>query len=210
MEHNYDNRFKILLLGDSGVGKSSIMERFCDNKHSTEPASTIGIDFRVQNIKVGDKIIKLQIFDTGGHSRFRSITMSYYRSTQGVIFIYDITNKNAFIRIRDWITDFKQRCIDSPEMIIIGNKSDLESDREVSYEEGKNLAAEYDCSFFEISAKTGVMPHKKIEDSEPDTVDTAFRALVSLLLNKEGTSDAPPVRVDIVKLSKVPESTCSC
>lgn len=154
---NYNIRpFKILLLGDSNVGKSSLLLRYTENIYVDDNPSTIGIDFRVRSINIDGKQIKLQIWDASGQERFRSIASSYYRGCDGIILVYDITNRKSFDNLKNWILDINSRSISLPEIIIIGNKSDLEDKREVSYDDGWQFSHELGYEFFEISTKNSV------------------------------------------------------
>jgi Ras-related protein Rab-1A len=146
---------RLLLIGDSGVGKSSVMIRFADNEYVPEYATTIGVDFKVKTITIDGRNIKLQLWDAGGQERFRSIAESYYRNTNGIVIVYDITNFNTFLNIGHWIESVKRRNPDSTKIIIVGNKSDQESKRVVPYEAGKKFANEHGYDFFEVSAKKG-------------------------------------------------------
>lgn len=192
---NYNGQFKLLLLGDIGVGKTSIVQRYCDDTYSSDQMSTIGIDFRIQSINIGNKNYKLYIWDSGGHERFRSITASYYRGTHGAIFVYDITNPISFGNIKQWILDFKQKAVDPHSMVIIGNKSDLETKRAVTYEQGKELADSYGCHFLEISAKGS------------DNVRIAIQTLVTSIAKNTKELEIPLQKLD---LADAPKEGCRC
>jgi len=146
---------KLLLLGDSGVGKSSLMIRFADHEFDYNTISTVGIDFKEKKLEVGGRIIRLQIWDTAGQQRFRTITKSYYRGAQGYILAYDITHKLSFDHIKYWLGEIKTHGREDFYTIIVGNKTDLESERTVTTAEGKKFAAENGIDFVEASAKDG-------------------------------------------------------
>lgn len=150
---NYDYLFKLLVIGDSGVGKSCILSRFTDNTYSDEHYSTIGVDFKIKTIDIGDKLVKLQVWDTAGQERFRTITSSYYRGAHGIAIVYDVTNQNSFESIRYWVQEIKRYAGDQMKILIIGNKSDDKSRRKVSYESGHQTAKLYGYPFIETSAK---------------------------------------------------------
>ncbi|XP_026413285.1 ras-related protein RABC2a-like [Papaver somniferum] len=153
--HSYDYSFKILLVGDSGVGKSSILVSFISN--TTEDLSpTIGVDFKIKMFSVGGKKLKLTIWDTAGQERFRTVTSSYYRGVQGVILVYDVTKRETFTNLSDsWAKDVQLYCT-NPACVkmLVGNQVDRESERAVTREEGSALAQEMGCLFLECSAKT--------------------------------------------------------
>ncbi|KAJ3615617.1 hypothetical protein Zmor_016279 [Zophobas morio] len=149
----YDYLFKLLLIGDSGVGKTCVLFRFSDDAFNDTFISTIGIDFKIKTIEIDGKTIKLQIWDTAGQERFRTITMAYYRGAMGIMLVYDITNRKSFENIQQWMKNIEQNASNDVEKIILGNKCDMDSNREVSKEEGKDLARKYGLQFYETSAK---------------------------------------------------------
>ncbi|KAJ4829009.1 Ras- protein RABC2a [Turnera subulata] len=151
----YDLSFKILLIGDSGVGKSSLLVSFISSSVE-DLAPTIGVDFKIKQLQVGGKRVKMTIWDTAGQERFRTLTSSYYRNAQGIILVYDVTRRETFTNLSDvWAKEVElystnQDCV----KMLVGNKVDRESDRDVSREEGIALAKEHGCLFLECSAKT--------------------------------------------------------
>lgn len=148
-----DYFFKILLVGDSGVGKSSLMQRFAEDFFPTSFFPTIGVDFKFKNIELNNLLIKLQIWDTAGQERFRAITTSYYRGAHGVALVYDISNKKSFEDIENWLEDVRKYAKENIVTLLIGNKSDLINQREVSFDDGKKLAGLHGMIFIETSAK---------------------------------------------------------
>ena len=120
----FDYTFKIVMIGDSGVGKSCILLRFADDKFNENFYATIGVDFRFKNVMVDDKSVKLQIWDTAGQERFKTITSAYYRGADGIIIVYDITDRNSFAHIKDWLDDVNKYTDNNPLKIIVGNKID--------------------------------------------------------------------------------------
>ncbi|XVE76102.1 hypothetical protein DITRI_Ditri12bG0146300 [Diplodiscus trichospermus] len=152
---SYDLSFKILLIGDSGVGKSSLLVSFI-SASAEDLAPTIGVDFKIKLLKVGGKRLKLTIWDTAGQERFRTLTSSYYRGAQGIILVYDVTRRETFTNLSDvWAKEVElystnKDCV----KMLVGNKVDRDSDRAVSREEGIALAKELGCMFLECSAKT--------------------------------------------------------
>ena len=157
---NFNYLFKYIIIGDSAVGKSNILLRYIHDKFNEEFQSTIGVEFGAKNIKIEDKIYRIQIWDTAGQETFRSITRAYYKNSVCACVVYDITNRNSFQNIKSWIEDCKKQSPKSVFLVLIGNKIDLENKREVSYEEGSIYAQKNGMLFFETSAKTG----KNIEE----------------------------------------------
>lgn len=153
MNTDYDYLLKILIIGDSGVGKSSMLLRFADDTFMESYVSTIGIDFKIKTMKINDKVFKFQIWDTAGQDRFRTITTSYYRGAHGIIIAYDITNRTSFINLEKWLQEIKRFAVDDVTTILIGNKCDLKELREVTHDEGQELADKLDITFIETSAK---------------------------------------------------------
>ena len=149
--HKYDYLFKILIIGESDVGKQDFLLRFAD--YSSDHLKKIGIDFKTKIIDFEGKIIKLQIWDTAGEERFRTITKTYCKGSHGIILMYDVTDKNSFKNVRNWIKYIEANVDKSTKKVLVGHKCD-ESSRVVTEEEGKKLAEEYNMGFFESSART--------------------------------------------------------
>eukprot|EP00922_Rhytidocystis_sp_ex-Travisia-forbesii_P019959 GHVS01029451.1.p1 GENE.GHVS01029451.1~~GHVS01029451.1.p1 ORF type:complete len:209 (+),score=31.69 GHVS01029451.1:402-1028(+) len=156
---NYDHLFKILIVGESGVGKSSILVRFTDDEFNEKQLSTIGVDFKVKYMFLGGKRLKLAVWDTAGQERFRTLTSSYYRGAQGVILVYDTSNRNTFENLGSWLEEVRKYSTNAEAVkMLVGNKIDVER-REVERREGENFAFENCMLFIETSAKTkqGIM-----------------------------------------------------
>lgn len=154
---DYDYLIKLLLIGDSGVGKSCLLLRFSDDSFTTSFITTIGIDFKIRIFELDGKRIKLQIWDTAGQERFRTITTAYYRNAMGILLVYDVTDESSFNNIRNWIKNIEQHASDNVNKILVGNKADMdESKRAVPTARGQALADEYGIKFFETSAKTNL------------------------------------------------------
>jgi Ras-related protein Rab-1A len=149
----YDLLFKILIIGDSGVGKSCLLLKFTDRYFNDSYISTIGVDFKIQTIQLDNKIIKLQIWDTAGQDRFKTITTSYYRGSHGIVIVYDITDKESFLNVRNWLEEVHKYASDNVKILLVGNKCDLQNHRQVSIQEGKELANRLNIPFIEASAK---------------------------------------------------------
>lgn len=164
--NSYDYSFKILLIGDSAVGKSSLLVSFISNHVDEDPSPTIGVDFKIRHLHVSGKRLKLTIWDTAGQERFRTLTSSYYRSAQGIMLVYDVTKRETFTNLSDvWAKEVElystnQDCV----KILVGNKVDRESERSVTREEGIALAQKNGCLFLECSAKTRENVEKCFEE----------------------------------------------
>jgi len=150
---HYDFLIKLLLIGDSGVGKSCLLLRFCDDRWTPSFITTIGIDFKIRTIELDGKRIKLQIWDTAGQERFRTITTAYYRGAMGILLVYDVTDERSFNNIRNWHANVGQHASEGVNKILIGNKSDWTDKRAVTEEQGRALAEELEMKFMETSAK---------------------------------------------------------
>ena len=150
-----DNPLKIIILGSSTVGKSSIYLRYFNNKFNVNTMVTVGVDFKTKYFKFDEKEIKINFVDTAGQEKYRAISQNYLKGTDGVIFVFDLTKKETFQLIADWMQFMKEHNKMNIGKILFGNKNDLISEREISYEEGKKLANELECNYYEGSAKTG-------------------------------------------------------
>ncbi|KAG0708829.1 ras-domain-containing protein [Suillus ampliporus] len=151
----YDFLMKYIIIGEAGTGKSCLLHHFTHNAFKDHSQHTIGVEFSSRTVKLGEKKIKLQLWDTAGQERFRSVTRSYYRGAAGVILVYDITNRDSFLNMSQWLTD--ARALASPHLVavLVGNKSDREDDREVEWAEASRWAAQNDVHFLEASSLAG-------------------------------------------------------
>ena len=154
-DDNYDLIFKIVLIGDSGVGKTNILSRYISNEFSLNTQATVGVEFGSKIIKKGEKLIKLQIWDTAGQERYKSITSAYYKGAKGAFVVYDITKMKTFKNLDKWITELKANGNEDIYIILIGNKLDLEKNREVMTNDVKRKAEELKVGYFETSALDG-------------------------------------------------------
>lgn len=155
MARDYDHLFKLLIIGDSGVGKSSILLRFADDMFSGSYITTIGVDFKIRTINVEEERVKLQIWDTAGQERFRTITSTYYRGTHGVIVVYDVTNAESFVNVKRWLHEIDQNC-DVVNKVLVGNKNDQPENKVVETEDAKRFALQMGVETFETSAKDNI------------------------------------------------------
>ena len=176
-----DYIFKLLLIGDSGVGKSSIMLQYVDQTFTDTHVSTIGVDFKIITSTVNDKICKLQIWDTAGQERFKTITSSYYRGAHGIIVVYDTTNRESYDNVKIWLEEARRLVSGDPNFILIGNKSDLSEKRKVSKEEAEEFATDNGIAFIETSAKTNVNVSNLFETLCVDM----FRKKEKVILNED-------------------------
>lgn len=169
IQRTYDYLLKLLLIGDSGVGKTCLLFRFAEDKFNAQFISTIGIDFKIRTVNVDGKRLKLQIWDTAGQERFRTITTAYYRGAAGIMLVYDVTNERSFENIKNWMRNIEEHAADDVEKMIIANKCDNEESRVISREKGQNLAMDHNVAFYETSAKNG------------DNVEEAFISIARVI-----------------------------
>jgi len=156
----YDYLFKLLLIGDSGVGKSCLLLRFADHTYTESYISTIGVDFKIRTIDLDGKTIKLQIWDTAGQERFRTITSSYYRGAHGIIVVYDVTDTESFNNVKQWLNEIDRYACENVNKLLVGNKCDLVSKKAVDYETAKDFADKLNIPFLETSAKNATNVEK--------------------------------------------------
>ena len=159
MEGSYDHLVKLVLVGTASVGKSALLTNYCEHRFEDEMQATIGVDFKVALIDVDDKRVKATIWDTAGQERFRTLTSSYYRGAHGLIFVYDVTSRSTYDALDGWLAEAQKHCpggADSVVKLLVGNKIDLEDERQVSHEDGKAWAQDHGMMFLETSAKSSV------------------------------------------------------
>lgn len=176
---------RLLMVGDSACGKTSLVLRFDQNVFSTKFVTTIGVDYRDKTMKIEGAPMRLQLWDTAGQERFRSLTSNFFGRADGFVLCYDISNRPSFDHVIGWMRDIKTRAPPDCDIVLCGNKSDLENDRVVQQDEGKALAEEYNVQFFETSALTGqnveamftalatIIKHTRVDEYEGSTTDTA-------------------------------------
>ncbi|CAF0890753.1 unnamed protein product [Brachionus calyciflorus] len=151
----YDIDYKVLIIGESRVGKTSIIKRLNNEGFSESTISTVGLDFVNAFFNIDGVTVRLQIWDTAGQERFRTITRSHFRNTKGTVLVYDISDRESFEKLEYWVDNLSNMNLDREVVYIIGNKNDLESEREISYEQGQKFASRNLVKFFETSAKNG-------------------------------------------------------
>lgn len=152
---NYDLLFKFILIGNTGTGKSCILHRFTERKFKPTSAHTIGVEFGTKLINIGGKNIRLQIWDTAGQERYRAVTKNYYRGAVGGLLVYDITSRDTYNTLQHWLTDARNLANKNCAIVVVGNKSDLKDQREVTHVEACRFAQENDLIFLETSALSG-------------------------------------------------------
>lgn len=174
-DETFDYLFKVVLIGDADVGKTCVVQRFKSGTYVEKHASTIGVDFTMKTLQIDGKLVKLQIWDTAGQERFRTITQSYYRSANGVIMAYDITKRGSFESLTRWLDDVRRYAGSNIVQILIGNKKDLENQREVNFVDAKQFAQQ--------NSMIGV-----IESSAKDNIniDETFIKLAKELIRRYG------------------------
>ncbi|GIX89727.1 ras and EF-hand domain-containing protein, partial [Caerostris extrusa] len=191
--------FKVVFVGDSGVGKTSILQRFCTDSFKATFSATIGVDFQVKTIEVDGERIALQLWDTAGQERFRSMTHQYFRKADGIIIVYDVTSETTFRNVRNWIHNIQEGAHESALILLIGNKIDLcesENDRVVRTKDGVRLADEYGSLFFETSAKSG------------DSICEAIEGLASILKTKEDEAMEHVLKLQEEEIEKRKRKCC--
>ena len=182
-EENYDLIFKLVLIGDSGVGKTNILTRYTKNEFSLATQATVGVEFGSKIIKKNDKLIKLQIWDTAGQERYKSITSAYYKGSKGAFVVYDISRKPTFENVDKWIGELKTNASEDVLIMLVGNKSDLEDKREVQIDETKKKAEQHKIAFCETSALKG------------NNIEQAFDSLIDEIAKKVEKEKLSEVKV---------------
>jgi len=183
---NYDYLFKVVLIGDSGVGKSNLLSRFTRNEFNLESKSTIGVEFATRSINVDGKTVKAQIWDTAGQERYRAITSAYYRGAVGALLVYDIAKHATYVNVQRWLKELRDHADSNIVIMLVGNKSDLKHLRAVPTEEAKNFSTENGLSFIETSAL------------DASNVEAAFQNILTeiyrIVSNKALESSQDPVK----------------
>ena len=179
-DENYDFIFKVLLLGNSDVGKSSLLLRYVDSVWNDAFVPTIGVDFKVKTLTINEKKVKMQIWDTAGQERFRTVVSTYFRGAHGILLLYDVTNRDSFKNLESWLIEIEKNAKEKVLKILIGNKCDLTDDREITSDEGKAFALRNGMEFMETSAKMNT------------NVSEAFETLGKLMIEFNSKSNTTP------------------
>jgi small GTP-binding protein len=167
---------KLLLLGDQAVGKSSLILRYADNEFNLNIMGTAGVDLKRKNVMINQENVKVNIYDTAGHERFKQISKSQFKGSDGIIIIYDVTDKKSFDNVSIWMNHIKENSESGVEIMLVGNKIDRTSERQVQSDDGQALSQKYGVNFMETSAKTG------------DNVESTFMKLIQIIYNKHSTN----------------------
>ena len=177
-EEEYDYIFKVLLKGNSDVGKSSLILRYVDQIWNDVFVPTIGVDFKVKSLEIDKKTVKMQIWDTAGQERFRNVISSYFKGAHGILLIYDITNKESFKELENWLGEVERNASNQVLKILLGNKCDLDDKREITKDEGEAFAMRNGMQFMETSAKVNT------------NVNEAFEALARIMVDSSNKRNA--------------------
>ena len=192
ISQDYDYLFKVLLLGDSGAGKSSLILRYTEETFNSKLVNSIGVDFKMKKREIDGKVIKVQIWDTAGHERFRSITYSYYRGANAIIIVFDLSDKKSFISITEWLKQIEKHAKENVLKFLVGNKSDLVEERKVSFDEAKQYADEHELPYIETSAKEGININELFDSSITSFLNSSknFGGEKNIKLNSEKTTSS--------------------
>ncbi|KAJ1479718.1 ras-related protein rab-11B [Baffinella frigidus] len=188
-DDEYDYLFKVVLIGDSGVGKSNLLSRFTRNEFNLESKSTIGVEFATRSIQVDGKTIKAQIWDTAGQERYRAITSAYYRGAVGALLVYDIAKHVTFENVDRWLKELRDHADHNIVIMLVGNKSDLRHLRAVPTDDSKSYAEERNLSFIETSA----LDSTNVEQSFQTILTEIYRLVSKRPLEAGDAADAPSV-----------------
>ena len=169
-ENSYELLYKIIIIGDTGVGKSNILSRYLKDEFREDSKSTVGVELGTKFLKIKDMGAKLQIWDTAGQERYKSITSSYYKGSHGCFIVYDITNEKTFENVDNWFKQAQKEASKEVSIILVGNKCDLENERKISKERGEEKAKNFNCPFFETSALSNI----KIDDIFTEMVNNIY------------------------------------
>ncbi|EIM89968.1 ras-domain-containing protein [Stereum hirsutum FP-91666 SS1] len=184
---NFDYLFKVVLIGDSGVGKSNLLSRFTRNEFNLETKSTIGVEFATRTISVDGKTLKAQIWDTAGQERYRAITAAYYRGAVGALLVYDIAKHATYVNVTRWLKELRDHADSNIVIMLVGNKSDLKHLRAVPTEEAKAFSAENGLSFIETSA----LDASNVESAFQTILTDIFRIVSNKSLEPSGDAIKP-------------------
>jgi len=210
-EDDYDYLFKIVLIGDSGVGKSNLLTRFTKNEFNLESKTTIGVEFATKTMSAEGKVIKAQIWDTAGQERYRAITSAYYRGAVGALLMYDITKYQTFANVEKWFEELKNNAEPSIVVMLVGNKSDLKPLRAVSQEEATAFAEKHGIAFIETSA----LDSSNVELAFHKVITEIYQNLSKRAAAGEGGSgkvlgDGDVIRIEKEKKEDVEKKKSGC
>lgn len=190
LARDHEFLFKLLLIGDSSVGKTSVLLRYVDDSFNSDFQTTIGVDFKLAELTRKDKHLKLQLWDTAGQDRFRNIVSSYYRGANGIILVYDVTNAESFHNIPKWLEESSSYLTKSVPKLLIGNKVDLSSQRQVATADAQEFADRLGMQFLETSAKTA------------KNIKAAFEAMADSMIEQSGSMPPAVKKTETVQISE--------
>ena len=199
-DDNYEMMFKVVLVGDSFVGKTNIMSKYLKNEFHEDSKATVGVEFGSRQFNIEGHVVKAQIWDTAGQERYKAITSAYYKGAKGAFIVYDITRKESFDNVSKWAEQLKSTADKNLTIIIVGNKTDLEDQRQITSEEGQNKANSLESAFIETSAASG------------SNLDKAFEMMINEVYKKCHEEMLAEGDVEIeggedINLAKKPENT---
>ncbi|KAI8000382.1 Ras-related protein RABA1c [Camellia lanceoleosa] len=199
-EDDYDYLFKVVLIGDSGVGKSNLLSRFTRNEFSLESKSTIGVEFATRSLNIDGKVIKAQIWDTAGQERYRAITSAYYRGAVGALLVYDVTRHSTFENVERWLRELRDHTDPNIVVMLIGNKSDLRHLVAVSTEDGKSFAERESLFFMETSA----LEATNVDNAFAEVLTQIYRIVSKKAMESanDGTASAVPTKGEKIDVGK--------
>jgi len=204
---NYDYLFKVVLIGDSGVGKSNLLSRFTRNEFNLESKSTIGVEFATRSINVDSKTVKAQIWDTAGQERYRAITSAYYRGAVGALLVYDIAKHATYVNVSRWLKELRDHADANIVIMLVGNKSDLKHLRAVPTDEAKAFSTQNGLSFIETSA----LDASNVESAFQTILTDIYRIVSAKSLESSTSAIEPPkesIRVDETRDNNTQQSKC--
>lgn len=198
----FDLQIKLMMIGDQNVGKTALLMRYAENEFNDSLLPTIGIDFKIRTIELSGKLVKLQIWDTAGQERFRTITQAYYRGAMGILLIYDVTTTKSWSNVRNWVRNIQDNAPQTVNKILIGNKCDLGTKREVTTQQGEQLAREYGMKFLETSARENLNVQEAFFTLATDVVER--------LVAGGAGSDPPPTDATEIRKDTAGSKSFGC
>jgi small GTP-binding protein len=189
-DHDYDYLFKIVLIGDSGVGKSNLLSRFTRNEFNLESKTTIGVEFAQKTLTIDGKVIKAQIWDTAGQERYRAITSAYYRGAVGALLVYDVCKPNSFENVDRWLKELKDHADSQTVVMLTGNKADLKHLRAVKTEEAATYSQKHNLAFIETSALEG----NGVDEAFQMVLNEIYQLTIRNVIGKRNQPSIGPTR----------------